>query len=118
MSGSKWGRPLTAKTRAIAAGWNRSAPSPYTVSVGNAPMPPVRNSSAARDTWAGDNRSATRPLAPGMVLPRSQFVNHLNKCLHVGMRDIGRHPVPKVEDVPRPTLGGCQDLTGSLANER
>ena len=47
ISGSVRGRPLVAKIRATASSSKACAPSPYTVSVGNATSPPDRSASAA-----------------------------------------------------------------------
>ena len=50
--GSHAGRCFAAKIFATAAGSSAFAPSPYTVSVGNATVPPARSNSAARATAA------------------------------------------------------------------
>jgi hypothetical protein len=50
MTGCEGGRRFTANNRRTAAAFVASAPSPYTVSVGNATNPPARSTSAARAT--------------------------------------------------------------------
>src|SRR5262249_37172304 len=53
MSGLVAGGPLGSNTLRTAAGFRASAPSPYTVSVGNATKPPARRRASAAESSSG-----------------------------------------------------------------
>ena len=69
MIGSNRGRALSSKTRATASGSRASAPSPYTVSVGNATGSPARIAAAASATAAGSSPGRTRVSRPAPSIP-------------------------------------------------
>ena len=81
MSGLWPGRPLTRKTRWTAASLSARAPSPYTVSVGNATSPPARSRSAARATCASTFSSGAgcrfRSLTSALFAPRHGWAGEL-----------------------------------------
>src|SRR5579885_3120077 len=72
MTGLVGGRPLASKIRATADSSRALAPSPYTVSVGNATRRPARSSAAARTMSSCSLRDILFPVAGGF----SRFAPH------------------------------------------
>src|SRR5690625_5921616 len=100
ISGISAGRPLVSKILRMATGFQASAPSPYTVSVGNATTPPRRISSmaccsvmrsppAALPVWQyGASPDSPEPLHGQQYRESPVAPSHLSESLFTDLRRV------------------------------